>query len=106
VRRKPASFSSVGGCGLIPTRRSTPFLWRLRAWWPEGDRELTLHRALIHVIVDIYRHAGHADLIRELIDGAIGADHRWSNLTQGDEAWWASYRDRVEAAARHAGGVT
>jgi hypothetical protein len=75
-------------------------------WWPVGDRELTLHRALVHVITDIYRHAGHADLVRELIDGAIGADRRWSNLPQGDEAWWASYRDRVEAAARDAGGMT
>jgi hypothetical protein len=75
-------------------------------WWPEGGRGLTLHRALVHVIVDIYRHAGHADVVRELIDGSIGADRRWSNLPPGDEAWWASYRDRVEAAARHAGGVT
>ena len=75
-------------------------------WWPEDGRELTLHRALVHVIVDIHRHAGHADLVRELIDGAIGADRRWSNLPPGDEAWWASYRDRVEAAARHAGRVT
>jgi Protein of unknown function (DUF664) len=75
-------------------------------WWPEGGRELTLHRALVHVIVDIYRHAGHADLLRELIDGTIGADRRWSNLPQGDETWWASDRHRIEAAARDAGGVT
>ena len=74
-------------------------------WWPEGERELTLHQALVHVITDLYRHAGHADLGRELIDGAIGADPRWSNLPPGDETWWASYFDRVQAAARDAGGV-
>lgn len=74
-------------------------------WWPEGNRDLSLHRALIHVITDIYRHAGHADLLRELIDGAIGADRRWSNLPFGDQASWASYRDKVETAARHARGV-
>jgi hypothetical protein len=75
-------------------------------WWPEGDRELTLHQALVHVITDIYRHAGHADLVRELIDGAIGADRRWSNLPQGDKAWWASHRDKIEAAARRADNAT
>ena len=75
------------------------------AWWPEGERELTLSQALVHVITDVYRHAGHADLLRELIDGASGADPRWSNLPPGDETWWAGYVDKVEAAARHAGGV-
>lgn len=68
-------------------------------WWPEGSRELTLHRALVHVIVDIARHAGHADILREQIDGTAGADRRWSNLPRRDEAWWAAYRDKVEAAA-------
>ena len=58
---------------------------------------------LVHVITDIYRHAGHADLLRELIDGAVGADRRWSNLPPGDEAWWTSYRDKVKAAALQAG---
>jgi hypothetical protein len=71
-------------------------------WWPEGRRQLSLHRALVHVLADIQRHAGHADVLRELIDGAVGADRRWSNLPPGDEAWWASYREKVEAAARHA----
>ena len=74
-------------------------------WWPDGNRDISLQQAMVHVMVDIYRHAGHADLLRELIDGAIGADRRWSNLPPGDEAWWASYRDKVAAAARRAGGV-
>jgi hypothetical protein len=75
-------------------------------WWPEGQRQLSLHRALVHVITDLYRHAGHADILRESIDGAVGADPRWSNLPPGDENWWANYRDTVEAAARHAGEAT
>jgi hypothetical protein len=75
-------------------------------WWPAGERELSLHRALVHVIVDISRHAGHADVVRESIDGAVGADPRWSNLPAGDEAWWTSYRSKVEAAAQQADGVT
>ena len=75
-------------------------------WWPEGDRQIRLHRALVHVVTDIYRHAGHADILRELIDGAAGADRRWSNLPPGDGAWWADYRNKVETAAQQAGEAT
>jgi len=75
-------------------------------WWPEGDRQISLHGALVHVATDIYRHAGHADILRELIDGAAGADRRWSNLPPGDGAWWANYRNKVEAAALQAGEAT
>lgn len=75
-------------------------------WWSEGRRELSLHRALVHVLADVQRHAGHADVLRELIDGAVGADRRWSNLPPGDEAWWAGYRDKVEVAARQASHAT
>jgi hypothetical protein len=75
-------------------------------WWPEADRQLSLHQALVHVVTDVYRHAGHADILRELIDGAVGADRRWSNLPPGDEDWWARYRSKVEAAALQAHQVT
>ena len=68
-------------------------------WWPEGNRDLSLHQAMVHVMTDVYRHAGHADVLRELTDGTIGIDRRWSSLPPGDEAWWASYRDKVEASA-------
>ena len=71
-------------------------------WWPDGANELTLHRALIHVTAETHRHAGHADLVRELIDGAAGLAAGVSNLPPGDQAWWSAYRDRVEAAARQA----
>ena len=74
-------------------------------WWPAGDRALTLHRALVHVIADVDRHAGHADILRELIDGRVGADPRWSNLPPVDDNWWAQHRDTIEAAARRAGDV-
>jgi len=75
-------------------------------WWPEGHRHISLHRTLVHVLADVQRHAGHADILRELIDGAIGADPRWSNLPTSDTAWWASYRDKIAAAAQQAGNVT
>ncbi|MFQ4149616.1 DUF664 domain-containing protein [Arthrobacter sp. LAPM80] len=33
---------------------------------------MTPHQILVHEITETHRHAGHADLARELIDGAVG----------------------------------
>jgi hypothetical protein len=74
-------------------------------WWPEERRYPTLHRVIIHVIADLQRHAGHADITRELIDGAAGLLPSVSNLPDLDETWWAGYRDKLERAA-HAAGDT
>jgi uncharacterized damage-inducible protein DinB len=73
-------------------------------WWPADRGEVTLHRILIHVATETHRHAGHADIVRELIDGAIGRSAARPNLPAGDEAWWQAHRARVEQAARQAGG--
>ncbi|MDJ0115119.1 DUF664 domain-containing protein, partial [Rhodococcus erythropolis] len=59
-------------------------------------------RILVHVVTEIHRHAGHADIVRELIDGAAGMKAGDNNLAPGDEAWWAEYNDRLETAAREA----
>lgn len=45
------------------------------------------------------RHAGHADVVRELIDGTVGQRVGGTNMAPGDENWWAKHRDRVERAA-------
>ena len=42
------------------------------SWWRDG--RVTLHRLLVHVTAETHRHAGHADLVRELIDGAAVGD--------------------------------
>jgi uncharacterized damage-inducible protein DinB len=73
-------------------------------WWREGSNAVTLHRILVHMIAETHRHAGHADIVRELIDGVAGLRADNSNLPEEDPAWWATYRDRVEQAARTAGG--
>jgi hypothetical protein len=73
-------------------------------WWPDDDRgEVTLHRILVHMIAETDRHAGHADIVRELIDGAAGLRDGNDNLTPGDQAWWQDYRSRLERVARQAG---
>jgi len=73
-------------------------------WWPEERREVTLHRVLVHVIAETDRHAGHADIVRELIDHSAGLRADVSNLPPGDESWWSAYHERVEQAARTAAG--
>jgi hypothetical protein len=73
-------------------------------WWPEERRRTTLHRILIHVAVETHRHAGHADIVRELIDGAAGAHPDFSNLPDAEKAWWQNYRAKLERVARETGG--
>ena len=69
-------------------------------WWGPDRNEVTLHRILVHMIAETHRHAGHADIVRELIDGAAGFRPDNDNLPELDEASWSGYRDRLEAAAR------
>ncbi|MFF4418130.1 DinB family protein [Streptosporangium sp. NPDC001559] len=73
------------------------------SWWPPERSEVTLHLILIHMIAETNRHAGHADIVRELIDGAVGLRADMDNMAPGDEASWAHYHDRLEKVAREAG---
>jgi hypothetical protein len=70
-------------------------------WWGE-DGEVTLGRILVHMTAETQRHAGHADIVRELIDGSVGLLPGSSNMASDDSAWWRDYRFRVEQAARAA----
>jgi hypothetical protein len=68
----------------------------------EGGHELTLHRTLVHMTYETSRHAGHADVVRELIDGAVGQRAGGTNMASGDASWWEEYRNRLEHAATEA----
>lgn len=72
-------------------------------WWPDDRNEVTLHRILVHLIAETDRHAGHADIVRELIDGAAGLRNGNDNLAPGDQAWWENYRSRLERVAQEVG---
>ena len=74
-------------------------------WWSPDRNEVTLHRILVHVIAETDRHAGHADIVRELIDGAVGLRVGNDNMAPGDQTWWESYRSRLESTARQAGST-
>ena len=76
------------------------------AWWPADQNQVTLHHILVRVASETARHAGHADLVRELIDGAVGLTASRPNLPSGDQPWWQAHHDRVEQAARHAAHAT
>lgn len=70
-------------------------------WWSPERRVVTLGQILVHITTETHRHAGHADIVRELVDGTAGlrADH--DNLWVTDEGW-ATHTERVEQAARQA----
>jgi uncharacterized damage-inducible protein DinB len=72
-------------------------------WWREEHGQVTLHRILVHVIVEAQRHAGHADIVRELIDGAVGKHPDADDMPPGDQAWWENHRNQIEQAAQKAG---
>ena len=69
-------------------------------WWPAEHASTTLHRILVHVIAETNRHAGHADIVRELLDGAVGLRPRNENMAEVDAAWWGDYVARLEVVAR------
>jgi uncharacterized damage-inducible protein DinB len=71
-------------------------------WWPDDRSEVTLHLVLVHVIAETNRHAGHADIVRELIDGGVGLRDGNTNMAPGDRSWWDSYRNRLERVAEEA----
>ena len=73
------------------------------SWWAEGRRRTTLGSLLVRVVAETARHAGHADIVREMIDGRAGGDRD----EVGDAVWWARHIERVRRAAdahRRAGG--
>ena len=69
-------------------------------WWPQPD--VTLHTMLVHVLAETARHAGHADILREQLDGRTGMRAGNLNQQQHDEQWWADYRSHIVSAAQSA----
>ncbi|MFE9768867.1 DinB family protein [Streptomyces sp. NPDC005808] len=65
------------------------------AHWPAGKRDTTLGFLLVRMVSETAQHAGHADVVRELVDGRAGPDHD----EVGGEAWWREYVAGIQAAA-------
>ncbi|MGO4490588.1 DinB family protein [Arthrobacter sp. 2YAF22_2] len=75
-------------------------------WWPAERRRVTLQQILVHMCVETAQHLGHADILRELIDGTAGKGPGDPNLTPRTAEDWAAHRARIEAAARAASPVS
>jgi hypothetical protein len=70
------------------------------AWWPRPN--VMLFNILVHVLAETSRHAGHADILREQLDGAVGTESGGAALHGRDLAFWEDHRAKVERAARDA----
>jgi hypothetical protein len=78
----------LGATGVVP-------------WWqPNG--EVTVRRVAVHVIAELARHAGHADILRELLDGTAGMRPGDANLSALGATAREERRNRIESdAQRH-----
>jgi Protein of unknown function (DUF664) len=70
-------------------------------WWPEPD--VRLFNIMVHRLTETSRHAGHADILREQLDGTVGVDGD-SAAQHEEDTFWADHRARIEQAARAATG--
>jgi len=64
-------------------------------WWPAERRGTTLGLVLVRVVAETAQHLGHAEILREAVDGQGGRDHD----ELGDAEYWARYVARIQAAA-------
>ncbi|RAU97786.1 hypothetical protein DQP58_07370 [Mycobacterium colombiense] len=76
----------------VPVPRDIP-------WFPEDQRAWSVRWVILHVINELARHAGHADIIRETIDGATMYE-----LIAAREGWaiegWVQPWQRSESGER------
>ncbi|GHJ15152.1 hypothetical protein TPA0908_31470 [Micromonospora sp. AKA38] len=69
-------------------------------WWPEPYADTNLFAIMVHVLGESIRHAGHADILREGLDGRTGLRAEHENPI--DEETRAAYCAKIEQAARSA----
>lgn len=72
-------------------------------WW---DDHVKLFNIMVHMLSDTTRHAGHADILREQLDGTVGMTAKSAALHGHDSAFWEARCATIEQAARAADPVT
>jgi hypothetical protein len=70
------------------------------SWWPRPD--VKLFNILVHVLNETNRHAGHADILREQLDGAVGTHAESEALHGRDTTFWKNHCAKLERAAKAA----
>ncbi|MCX5315854.1 DinB family protein [Streptomyces sp. NBC_00154] len=68
-------------------------------WWPRPN--VKLFNILVHVLTETSRHAGHADILREQLDGSTGTTAEYAT-DQRDAALWDAHGATIERAAKAA----
>ncbi len=80
----------IGAAGYVP-------------WWPRPD--VRLFDIVVHLLTETARHAGHADILREQLDGATGKTAAILNRPEHGPSCWADHYAMIEsiaaAAAEH-----
>ncbi|MER0240697.1 DinB family protein [Streptomyces sp. HSW2009] len=67
-------------------------------WWPEPRPNTNLFAVLVHVLGETIRHTGHADILREGVDGRTGLRAEYE--AQIDAPARTAHHARLERAAR------
>ncbi|WP_353647824.1 DinB family protein [Nakamurella sp. A5-74] len=80
---------------LVALQLDTP--GRVPWWGPQGD--VTLEQVAVHTLAEVNRHLGHADILRELIDGSAGLRADVSNLADRDASAWSDHVRKLQAIA-------
>ena len=70
-------------------------------WW--GNSEVTLFRIIIHVSDELARHAGHADILRELTDQSVGLYADNTNIPNWEKSELQLYVEKLKDLAERAG---
>jgi len=65
-------------------------------WWPQPT--VKLFNVMVHLVTETNRHLGHADILREQLDGALGSDP--TPPSSQDDADWTTHRAKVERPLR------
>ncbi|MFI6026581.1 DinB family protein [Amycolatopsis magusensis] len=69
-------------------------------WWPRPD--VMLFNVLVHMLTETSRHAGHADILREQLDGEVEMSKEGMARRGQDAAFWENRRAEIERAAKSA----
>ncbi|MBT1094428.1 DinB family protein [Streptomyces sp. Tu102] len=69
-------------------------------WWAEPAPNTNLFAVMLHVLTETIRHSGHADILREGLDGRTGVRPEYEQPI--DEEARAAHRAKIEQAARSA----
>jgi uncharacterized damage-inducible protein DinB len=70
-------------------------------WWRPDRADVTLGQILVHMIAETAHHAGHADIVREMLAGETPPPD--PNLPDWTAERWAAYRSDLERIAEAAG---